>query len=124
MGVRAVEKHFTDDNSRSGPDHPFSMNPKTWRDMVDRTRELEASLGDGKKRIEENERKSAIVQRRALRATRDLAAGVTLTAADLEPLRPCPEDGIQPYRIQELLGKTVVKPVASGLHITWEHLRL
>ena len=29
--VRVVEKHFTDDNTRNGPDHKFSMNPTTWR---------------------------------------------------------------------------------------------
>ena len=47
LGARVVEKHFTDDNNRIGPDHKFSMNPKTWREMVNATRELENSLGDG-----------------------------------------------------------------------------
>ena len=45
LGGRIVEKHFTDDNNRDGPDHLFSMNPETWKEMVDRTRELEESLG-------------------------------------------------------------------------------
>src|SRR5258708_7102042 len=45
MGARVVEKHFTDDDRREGPDHPFSMTPKSWREMVDRTRELEYALG-------------------------------------------------------------------------------
>ena len=49
LGVRVVEKHFTDENSREGPDHGFAMNPKTWRVMVESSRELEASLGDGEK---------------------------------------------------------------------------
>ena len=26
LGARAIEKHFTDKNSRLGPDHSFSMN--------------------------------------------------------------------------------------------------
>ena len=38
MGIHAVEKHFTDDNDRPGPDHPFSMNPVSWKEMVDATR--------------------------------------------------------------------------------------
>src|SRR5579864_3464541 len=33
MGARVIEKHFTDDNDREGPDHKFSMNPQSWRDM-------------------------------------------------------------------------------------------
>ena len=34
LGIKVVEKHFTDDISRNGPDHPFSMDPKTWKEMV------------------------------------------------------------------------------------------
>ena len=33
LGARVVEKHFTDDTSRIGPDHPFSMTPQTWKDI-------------------------------------------------------------------------------------------
>ena len=44
-----IEKHFTDDNNRTGPDHKFSMNFKTWREMVNETRKLEQALGNGKK---------------------------------------------------------------------------
>jgi N-acetylneuraminate synthase len=64
LGARLIEKHFTDDNSRIGPDHAFSMNPTTWRDMIDRTRELQAALGGGVKRVEENEKETRILQRR------------------------------------------------------------
>ena len=51
MGARVVEKHFTDDNLRTGPDHAFSMNFKTWKAMVDETRILEKTLGDGIKKL-------------------------------------------------------------------------
>ena len=51
LGARVVEKHFTNDNNLYGPDHPFSMNPKNWKIMVERTRELEISLGNGLKKI-------------------------------------------------------------------------
>jgi GTP:adenosylcobinamide-phosphate guanylyltransferase len=60
LGARLVEKHFTDDVYRVGPDHKFSMDPKSWRDMVDRTRELEAALGNGIKKIEGNELETAV----------------------------------------------------------------
>ena len=46
-GARVIEKHFTDSTDRPGPDHAFAMNPKSWREMVERTRELEMCLGDG-----------------------------------------------------------------------------
>ena len=52
MGIKVVEKHFTDNTKRSGPDHPFSMDPLTWKAMVDATRKLELAMGDGNKRVE------------------------------------------------------------------------
>lgn len=72
LGARVIEKHFTDDNARIGPDHPFSMTPQSWRDMVDRTRELERALGNPDKQVGENELETVIVQRRCVRAGRDL----------------------------------------------------
>ena len=54
LGARVIEKHFTDDNSRPGPDHAFAMTPAAWREMVERTRELESALGDTCKVVEEN----------------------------------------------------------------------
>lgn len=35
LGARVIEKHFTDDNGRAGPDHEFAMNPRTWREIVE-----------------------------------------------------------------------------------------
>ena len=58
LGARVVEKHFTDSNSRFGPDHKFSMNPVSWAKMVNDVRILESALGDGKKKIENNEKKN------------------------------------------------------------------
>ena len=123
LGARVIEKHFTDNNDQEGPDHRFSMNPASWKEMVERSRELEYSLGDGIKRIEENEKKSAIVQRRALRAVHDLQPGTIITEELLFPLRPIPEDGMDPYRIVDLIGKSLTKQLKKGEHITKEHLK-
>ena len=109
-----MEKHFTDDNTRVGPDHSFAMNPASWREMVDRTRELEAALGDGIKRVEDNERQTAVLQQRCLRARRDLATGTVLTMDDLEPLRPAPAGAARPYELQALLGRRLRAARAFG----------
>lgn len=123
LGARVIEKHFTDDNSRVGPDHGFAMNPQTWKEMVDRTRELELSLGDGIKRIEKNEEKSIVVQRRSLRATHDIKSDEIIKKVDFEPLRPIPTDGIPPYEINKLINKKLIRPLKKGEHITWKHLK-
>jgi sialic acid synthase SpsE len=114
LGARVVEKHFTDDNDRDGPDHAFSLNPTTWRDMVERARELELAFGDGVKRIEANERDTVVVQRRAVRLTRDVDAGETLSAGDLEVLRPAPPGALQPYELDGAIGRRVAVPKPAG----------
>ena len=122
LGACAVEKHFTDDNDRDGPDHPFSMNPKSWRDMVDRTRELELALGDGIKRIEANEFDSAVVQRRSLRLTRDITAGEVLKESDLVALRPRPEGAVEPFELDLVVGYPVRESLRKGDALMWEQV--
>jgi N-acetylneuraminate synthase len=113
LGARVVEKHFTDDTSREGPDHGFSLDPKTWSAMVKETRLLERALGDGVKRIEANEVDSAIVQRRALRYGRDLKKGNKIERGDLIALRPCPANGLTPFEIDLLVGKFLKRDVTQ-----------
>lgn len=122
LGACAVEKHFTDDNNRDGPDHPFSMNPQSWRDMVDRTRELELALGDGTKRIEANEYDSSVVQRRCMRATRDLPVGHVILPTDLEALRPRPEGSVEPFELDLVIGQPVIAPLSKGDALMWEQV--
>ena len=109
LGARVVEKHFTDKNSRNGPDHLFSMNPKTWKKMVEQTRILENSLGDGKKKIELNEQESSIIQRRSIRLNRKLKKGTKIEEKFLVYLRPCPKNGLSPYQRYKILGKKLIR---------------
>lgn len=122
LGARIIEKHFTDDKGRQGPDHPFSMNPKEWKEMVDRTRELELALGNVRKNIEENEKETVILQRRSLCLKRPLKKGETISEKDLSCLRPCPEGCIDPYRIKEIIGKKVAVNCPEGYHLQWKDL--
>ena len=122
LGARVIEKHFTDDNRREGPDHPFSMTPATWREMVDRTRELEYALGSPKKRVAENERDTVVVQRRCLRAARDLQAGVVLTADMVEALRPAPAEAVKPYELEKVVGKKLRQDLSFGEILRWADL--
>ncbi len=109
LGARVIEKHFTDDNSRVGPDHAFSMNPESWKEMVDRSRELENALGDGVKKIEDNEKETVIVQRRCIRLKNDLEKNETITRENIEFLRPAPENSFEPYCVDEIINKKVNK---------------
>ena len=88
LGAKVIEKHFTDDNKRNGPDHKFAMNYKTWMSMVLETRRLEKALGDGVKKIEKNEKVTSIVQKRGLYATKQIEKGERFTRKNITPLRP------------------------------------
>jgi N-acetylneuraminate synthase len=107
LGARIIEKHFTDDVKRTGPDHAFSMDPRTWRDMIHRARELESALGTGLKRVEANECDTVVLQRRSIRLKRDLQAGHVLSREDVEMLRPCPVDALPPYAVDDVVGKAL-----------------
>ena len=117
LGARAVEKHFTDDVDREGPDHPFSMTPASWRDMVDRTRELELALGSTRKFVADNEADTAVVQRRCVRAARPLTAGAVLEEEDLVVLRPASPDGLTPEKLGKALGLRLVRDLAKGQYL-------
>ena len=114
LGASMIEKHFTDDTGREGPDHGFSMDPTTWKEMVDRTRELELSLGDGEKKVEFNELETVVVQRRAIRANKKLTAGEAIKEGDFIPLRPCPEDAISPAQMQNIIGSILKRDIEQG----------
>ncbi|WP_417317863.1 N-acetylneuraminate synthase family protein [Emcibacter sp.] len=149
FGARSIEKHYTLDNNLVGPDHPFSMNPESWKLMVDRTAELDEELsgdmswkekyqiveslcddpeglalaiGDGIKRVEVNEKDTVVLQRRGLRATRDMKAGEAIGKEDLFPLRPCPTDALPPYEFVKCVSRKLAKDIEEGEHITLEHL--
>lgn len=122
LGARVIEKHFTDSVDRDGPDHPFSMTPATWREMVDRTRELEAALGSSIKRVEKNEEQTIIAQRRCVRAVKDLAPGHVLQRDDVTYLRPCPVDSVAPMDVDTLLGHVIQTNIKSGDHLTVAHI--
>lgn len=114
LGARIIEKHFTDDIEREGPDHAFAMTPVAWREMVARTRELEQALGSADKRVNDNEKETIVLQRRCLRAARDLPAGKRLERSDIEILRPAPHDAIPPHEIDRAIGRRLVGSMARG----------
>jgi sialic acid synthase SpsE len=119
LGARAIEKHFTDDNSREGPDHPFSMTPRTWREMVDNARELELALGSTEKEVTRNERDTVVVQRRSLRAVSPIPVGSVIEREMLVALRPAPPDAIMPYELDDVVGSRVTRAIDAGEHLTW-----
>lgn len=122
LGARVIEKHFTDDNDRIGPDHKFSMTPKAWKGMVEESLNLWHSLGDGIKKVEENEINSRIVQQRAIYAVKEIKRGEVITREHLYPLRPIREGSILPYEMDKVIGKRAKVDILEDSYIKWEDL--
>lgn len=122
LGARVIERHFTDSNDREGPDHKFAMNPESWAKMVEETRLLERSLGSSDKYIADNERDTAVVQRRCLRAARDIRAGEVFTRDMIAVLRPATPSAIKPSEIESVLGTRALHDLPMGKELRWTDL--
>ena len=119
LGARVIEKHFTDDNNRVGPDHKFAMNPKTWEEMVVNTRLLEKALGSSEKFIAGNEQDTCVIQRRCLRAARDIKAGEKMTRDMIDVLRPAVKGAILPPEVNNVVGTTAAVDIKYGVELRW-----
>jgi len=119
LGARVIEKHFTDDNDRVGPDHPFAMNPESWAAMVTATRQLERAFGSGDKFVAENEQETVVIQRRCLRAAREIIPGEIIKREMIDVLRPASEGAIQPYEIQDVIGLKALERIPAGQELRW-----
>lgn len=118
LGAKVIEKHFTTDRHLEGPDHRASLEPSELRNLVHGIREVEQSLGDGRKRPATSEFATRIVARKSVTTTRELRPGAVITADDLTLKRP--GDGIEPLHRHMLIGRTLRNAVAADTTLQWE----
>lgn len=114
LGVRVIERHFTDSNDREGPDHKFAMNPENWAKMVEETRILERSLGNSQKRLAGNEQETYMLQRRCLRAGREIKAGEVFTREMIDVLRPAVAGALMAWDMEDVIGKKAREDMVYG----------
>ena len=122
LGARVIERHFTDSNDREGPDHKFAMNPRNWAYMVQETRILERSLGGADKAVAGNEAETAVIQRRCLRAAREIKSGETFTREMIDVLRPATPGAIKPHEILQVIGMRARVDLPLGKELRWTDL--
>lgn len=106
-----IEKHFTDDKTRPGPDHPFAMDPEDFRSMVDKIRLMEKLVGQPVKKIYEEEKETAIIMKRGVRARVTIGQGETILQEHLEVLRPREPETICASNIQMVIGRKAAKDI-------------
>jgi N-acetylneuraminate synthase len=121
VGASIIEKHFTLDRSRGGPDDSFSLEPKEFGELCRDTAIAWEALGS----VDYGRKSSEIgnVQfRRSLYFVEDLKAGTVIEAHHIRSVRPgC---GIAPKYFDEIIGLRLKVDVSYATPVSWESFEL
>jgi N,N'-diacetyllegionaminate synthase len=120
LGAVVIEKHFTLDKDAQGPDHKASMDPADLRLLVKSLRDVEASLGDGRKRPSDAEEEARLLCRRSIVAGVDIRANEAIAPWMLGYKRP--GSGIEPRDWEKLIGMTSRHNIAKDTILQWDDL--
>jgi N-acetylneuraminate synthase/sialic acid synthase len=120
LGSRIVEQHFTINHTWKGTDQVFSLEPIGMKKLVRDLRRVREALGDGIKKVYPGEVTPISKMGKKLVAGCDLPAGRTLSMADIAIKSP--GDGLPPYELDNVLGKTLKRPLAEDEDIMFEDL--
>lgn len=125
MGASVIEKHFTLNRDRRGPDHGHSLEPPEFAAMVAAVRETEAAMGSSLKRATRAEIPMRMLARRGLYLTRSLQQGEIIGADDIAALRPVPEasDAVAVEDQAAIVGSKARFGLTAGSCLTWDMIR-
>ncbi len=119
LGAKIIEKHLILDRTMGGPDSSFSLNPAEFTQMVQSVRDTEAALGQPGLHLTEKT-KGTRRYGRSLFVVQDIAAGETLTEANIRSIRPA--DGLPPRHLPEVLGRKASRNLTFGEPLAWDDL--
>ena len=113
LGAVVIEKHITLDRSMEGNDHKVSLLPDEFAQMIRGIRRVEESMGSsGERNISQGEMMNREVLAKSLVAACDIPAGTKITV-EMVGIQS-PGQGLQPNRIDDLIGKTLDSNKAAG----------
>lgn len=116
LGAAVIEKHLTLDRSLQGPDHKASMEPGEFRTMISCIRNVEQSLGSGRKQVTDSERENRRIARKSIVAAKQIRKGDRFTAENLTIKRP--GDGLSPMLWYEVIGQIATRDFEADELIT------
>ena len=112
LGASLYERHLVLEDDLDAIDRAVSSTPAELKAIVQAMEQARLALGDGVKRCQPSEAVNVTASRRGLYATRALAAGTRITAADIIALRP--ESAVTPRDAAALAGAVLTRDVAAG----------
>lgn len=118
-GASIIEKHFVMRRADGGVDAAFSLEPQEFRALVRDCRDAFDALGVVDYGIKDSER-AAREHRRSLYAVADIAAGETLSAANVRSIRP--GFGLHTRHLKEVVGQRAAIDIRRGTPLSWDIL--
>ena len=116
LGASILERHFTDDMSRPGPDMVCSMDEKACRELIEQSAKLHSELGGTKGPAMEEQ------------VTMDFAFATVVTIAPIKSGEALSKDNlwvkrpgtgsIPAERYESLLGKRALRDLPADTHLT------
>ncbi|WP_404338885.1 pseudaminic acid synthase [Pseudoalteromonas mariniglutinosa] len=115
VGGCMIEKHFVMDKTDNTADSFFSMTPDELASLVSGVRQIEKALGTVHYPTEPSK------ARRCLYLAKDVAAGETLTKANLVQMRPGGGE-LMPKDLPYILGRKIRTAMPRGTQLSWKDL--
>jgi len=118
LGACMIEKHYTNDSTRQGPDHRFSADAAELTRMVKGIRDAEAARGTGRKKMVASEAENRLVGRRSIFSVVAIEIGQTIEPGMIRVVRP--GSGLHPRYFDQLVGRPARRRIPAGWPITWD----
>jgi N,N'-diacetyllegionaminate synthase len=118
LGACALEKHITLSRDMEGPDHPASLEPAEFAELVTAVRAVESALGDGEKLPAPGELETRAVVRRRILTSRAVKAGTLIREDDVTLRRA--GAGLEAGLLEEVLGKRARHDLPANEPVTAE----
>lgn len=120
MGTSIIEKHFTLNRERGGPDDSFSLEEKDLSELCTSSRTAWDALGKIDYSRKESE-KTNLKFRRSLYFIKDMEAGDIVTHDSIKSIRP--GFGISPKYFEEIIGRKINRKISYGTPVKFEFLK-
>lgn len=120
LGACVIEKHVTLSRAEPGPDSSFSLEPHELMQLCREAKEAWTAIGKvdySRKPVEETN----ATFRRSLYAIRDIAAGETLTTANVGRIRP--GYGLPPKYLSDVIGSVATIDIRAGTPLQWDLIK-